>query len=65
MRILRNTFHNKTYELTTAQAARFDELDQESFLDWTDADKKFAKRIRDRLCGVDGCICSGAFGIHR
>lgn len=62
MFVYENRFHNTTFTSRKSQ----DELDaiEKRICTGDDrpADKPFARRMRNALCGVDGCKCGDFFG---
>jgi len=59
---LTNSFHDTVVDITNSQFDRIKELEETPDDQWTRADKAFAKRIHDKLCGSNDCECSGIFG---
>jgi 23S rRNA maturation mini-RNase III len=55
MTTLTNTFHNT--EVTVRDSARTTRILQAFHAELTAAEKAHARRVRNALCGVEGCTC--------
>ena len=62
--MLRNTFHETEY-LTDKTAGELGAIEVRIWMGTaSDADQALERKIRKALCGVEGCQCSGNFGIR-
>lgn len=58
---LTNNFHG-TEAQTRFSPDELDHIQNTHPANWTDAEKRLVRRLRNALCGSSACSCGGTFG---